>query len=195
MVNLLDHVGESMSHARNDDGQFVEKTPIDEVRAALDAANEPLTAPEIAARLDIPNRTALDKLTELAEKDPTVIRKQVGASAVIWFIRHGEIHEQAFEAFADRLTEGCGEDIEEIILYGSVARGEAHEDSDVDVLVVIEDESARERVEERASTLGFEITMEYGVEISKMVTTKDQMKERHESSFIQSVQNDGQVYG
>lgn len=184
-----------MSPARGDDGQFVEKTSIDEVRAALDAANEPLTAPEIAARLDIPNRTSLDKLTELAEKNPTVIRKQVGASAVIWFIRHGAIHEQAFGAFAERLTEECGEEIEEIILYGSVARGEAHENSDVDVLVVIEDESARECMEERASTLGFEITMEYGVEISKMVTTKDQMKERHESSFIQSVQNDGQVYG
>lgn len=184
-----------MAHARDDDGQFVEKTPIDEVRAALDAAHEPLTASEIATQLEIPNRTALDKLTELAEQDPTVIRKQVGASAVIWFIRHGAIHEQAFEAFADCLTNECGEDIEEIILYGSVARGEAHEDSDVDVLVVIEDESARERIQERASTLGFEITMEYGVEIAKMLTTKEQMNERHESSFIQSVQTDGQVYG
>lgn len=195
MVNSLNYVGGDMSRVRGDDGKFVEKTPIEEVRAALDGANEPLTASELGTRLDMPTRTALYKLTDLAEEDPTVIRKQVGASAVIWFIRHGAIHEQAFEAFADRLTEECGTDIEEIILYGSVARGEAHADSDVDVLVVIADESARERIQERASTLGFEITVEYGVEISKMLTTTEQIKNRRESAFIQSVQNDGQVYG
>jgi hypothetical protein len=114
-----------MSQAREDDGKFVEGTSPDEVFELLKGENEPLTATEIADHLDISNRTALDKLNELNGREPTVIRKQVGANAVIWFIRHGAVHEQAFETFADRLTDAVGEDIERIILYGSVARGEA----------------------------------------------------------------------
>jgi predicted nucleotidyltransferase len=184
-----------MSQARDADGKFVEKISIDAVLESLESANEPVTAKEIAARLDIPKRTALDKLNELSESDPTVSRKQVGAHAVIWFIRHGPLHEQAFETFADRLTDAVGEHIEEIILYGSVARGEAHDDSDVDVLIVIEDELGRETVREHASSIGIDVMIEYDVSISTMVKTNETMEEHQGSSFLQNVQNDGLIYG
>lgn len=183
-----------MSQARDADGKFVETTPIDAVLESLEAANEPLTATEIADRLDIPNRTALDKLNELSESDPTVRRKQVGANAVIWFIQHGPLHEQAFETFADRLTDAVGEHIVEIILYGSVARGEAHEDSDVDVLIVIDDESGRETVRDQASSIGIDVMVEYDVSISTMIQTPETMDEHQESSFLQNVQSDGLIY-
>ena len=38
--------------------------------------------------------------------------------------------------FARRALEKCGDRIESIVLFGSVARGEARGDSDIDVLVV-----------------------------------------------------------
>jgi predicted nucleotidyltransferase len=72
----------------------------------------------------------------LNEKEEKVIRKEVGASAVVWYIRHGAVHEQAFEDFGSRMTDELGDNIDRIILYGSVARGEAREQSDVDVLIV-----------------------------------------------------------
>lgn len=184
-----------MSQIRADDGKFIETTTIDEVLELLETANEPLTATEIADHLDISNRTALDKLNKLSANNPTVIRKQVGASAVIWFIHHGAVHEQAFEVFADRLTEECGEDIEQIILYGSVARGEARADSDVDVLVVVEDESAREIVSEQASTVAFDILLEYEIHISLNYKTTEEMEEQQNHSYIKTVQNEGRVYG
>jgi predicted ArsR family transcriptional regulator len=89
-------------------GKYREQTPVDEVLEVLETVHEPLTATEIADRLDITSRTVLNKLHELTERNPTVIRKEVGASAVIWFIRHGAIHEQAFEDFAGRLTDEFG---------------------------------------------------------------------------------------
>lgn len=184
-----------MPQLRGDDGKFVEKTTVTEVLEVLETVNEPLTATEIADQLDISNRTALDKLNELNARDPTVNRKQVGASAVIWFIRHGAVHEQAFEVFADRLTDKSGEMIEQIILYGSVARGEARADSDVDVLIVVENESARDIVSEQASTISFDILLEYDVSVSLNYKTTAEMDAQQHHSYIQTVQNEGRMYG
>lgn len=184
-----------MSQSRSEGGQFVEQTPVGEVLELLETANEPLTATEIAEQLNISNRTALDKLNELNESDPTVTRKQVGASAVIWFIRPGAVHEQAFEAFADRLTDEVGDDIERIILYGSVARGEAREQSDVDVLIVTPGVQARETVSDRASSVSFDILLEYGVSVSLNYKTIKEMEEQQHLSYIQTVLDEGHVYG
>ena len=38
--------------------------------------------------------------------------------------------------FAAKAREACGDAIEEIILFGSVARGDDRSDSDIDILVV-----------------------------------------------------------
>jgi predicted nucleotidyltransferase len=43
------------------------------------------------------------------------------------------------EAFATRLRARFGGRLRELRLFGSYARGEAHEDSDIDVLVLIDD--------------------------------------------------------
>jgi hypothetical protein len=44
----------------------------------------------------------------------------------------------ALDAYAERLREVFGYRLREVRLFGSYARGEANEDSDVDVLVVID---------------------------------------------------------
>ena len=43
------------------------------------------------------------------------------------------------EAFRDRLRATFGDRLRDVRLFGSYARGEADEDSDVDVLVVVDD--------------------------------------------------------
>jgi predicted nucleotidyltransferase len=47
-----------------------------------------------------------------------------------------EKYKRPIGEFVRRALEKYGGEIEEIILFGSVARGEAREDSDVDILVV-----------------------------------------------------------
>lgn len=53
--------------------------------------------------------------------------------------------ETALERFSCALRERFGPRLRELVLFGSYARGEAHEDSDVDVLVVVDDLSDDER--------------------------------------------------
>lgn len=50
----------------------------------------------------------------------------------------------ALDAYASRLRPIFGERLRELRLFGSYSRGEAHEDSDVDVLVLIDGLTDRE---------------------------------------------------
>lgn len=45
---------------------------------------------------------------------------------------------RSLEAYASRLRARFGERLRDVRLFGSYARGEAHEDSDVDVLVLVD---------------------------------------------------------
>lgn len=54
---------------------------------------------------------------------------------------------EALDRFAGAVRERFGDRVREIVLFGSHARGEATEDSDVDVLVAIDDLSHEERLE------------------------------------------------
>ena len=59
--------------------------------------------------------------------------------------------QRAVLAFARRARRELGDRIVHIILYGSRARGDYTEDSDIDVLVVVRDVDAKE-ADERAET-------------------------------------------
>lgn len=52
---------------------------------------------------------------------------------------------QALSRFGHRLRQRFGERLCEVVLFGSYARGDADEDSDVDVLVVVDDLTEPER--------------------------------------------------
>lgn len=55
-------------------------------------------------------------------------------------------HRTAFEKFRNEIEEELGDQVKEVILYGSVARDEETEESDVDVLVVVEDRSVKDKI-------------------------------------------------
>ena len=52
---------------------------------------------------------------------------------------------RALDRFRRWLVERYGGRLRELVLYGSRARGDAHEESDIDVLVVIDDFDVNER--------------------------------------------------
>ena len=57
--------------------------------------------------------------------------------------------------------------IDSIILFGSVARGEAKEDSDIDILVVIKKKNVKDMKE--IYGIAFEVSMEYLLDVSPKV--------------------------
>ncbi len=74
--------------------------------------------------------------------------------------------------FLARLESECGDAIRRVILYGSKARGDIHEDSDTDVLVVVLDDATRDKI--KAITHEDEFTDTRGFRLSwRLLTEKD----------------------
>jgi predicted nucleotidyltransferase len=55
------------------------------------------------------------------------------------------ITRKTLDLFVNRVKENDGDNLSKIILFGSVARGEANEDSDIDVLIVLKECSLKHR--------------------------------------------------
>ncbi len=98
--------------------------------------------------------------------------------------------EKALTAFRD-IVEELGDRTGSIVAYGSVARGEAEEDSDLDVLVVGRDQEIRSKVSE----IGYDVDYENGFEtfITPIYFTSEDLEHRVRvgSPFICEVLRDG----
>lgn len=99
--------------------------------------------------------------------------------------------ERAFEKFAQEVRNTLGEGVHEVILYGSTARGEATEKSDVDVLIVLDRNAETDAV----SRLAFDIGLEYDVAITPHIQTRERFEARKDYPFLQTVLDEGRSYG
>lgn len=80
----------------------------------------------------------------------------------------------------------------EIILYGSVARGEAVEDSDIDLLIVVDQEKISFKEETAITYPLYDIDLEENVIISPRVyTRKDWYGRPFHTPFYINVMNEG----
>ena len=59
-----------------------------------------------------------------------------------------DIYRDVAREFTHRVTSVLGDQVESIVLYGSVARGEAKRDSDIDIFIVSQDSGGRSRQSE-----------------------------------------------
>lgn len=83
-----------------------------------------------------------------------------------------------------------GERLVSVILYGSQARGDATEDSDIDVLVVLQDNFDYSEEHERISFLTAALSLQYDTLISTFLTAEHDFS-AHQSSFLQNVWREG----
>ena len=88
------------------------------------------------------------------------------------------------------LIERYGDKIREIILYGSYARGEATKDSDIDLLVLIDDSINPSDVRRSLSDLLFDILLEKRELISVIVLPKT-FFENYNYPFVINVRREG----
>jgi predicted nucleotidyltransferase len=73
----------------------------------------------------------------------------------------------ALRDFRRRLAAIFGDAVADVRLFGSHARGDAHEESDVDVLVVLDRAGAKER--RQALDIGTDVSLEHGIVLSPLV--------------------------
>jgi len=99
----------------------------------------------------------------------------------------------ALQEFIRRTRAELGDRIERIVLYGSRARGDYDEDSDVDVLVFVRNSDGLEGIRETLQDLAWEITEDYNHSffIQRWVYTEDDFKKDASYFLIRNVKREG----
>lgn len=100
---------------------------------------------------------------------------------------------RAVAAFASRLRQSLGDHIAEIRIFGSKARGDARPESDIDMLVVVQPETERVRLETAVSDLAFDVSLDHAVHISPCVLTARVMHDStwRDTPFLQTLEREG----
>ena len=98
-------------------------------------------------------------------------------------------------SFANVVKKILGDDLKKIILYGSYARGDYSENSDIDIMVLTTlTDSEIERVESKIYDLAFDFLMDYGVDISVVIKNENQFNYWLGAlPFYDNVQREGMV--
>ena len=78
------------------------------------------------------------------------------------------------EDFAKNARKILGNSLDSVIVYGSYARGDYSEFSDIDVMLLVSlgDEDIK-KISDQISDLAFDFMMKYGVDISPVITNTD----------------------
>lgn len=100
-------------------------------------------------------------------------------------------HEKALQEFIERAKDELGGSVRKLVLYGSVARGDYGQDSDIDVFAVVESREDLQLLRDLAFDVG---VMEYGVSISVQGKTEKSFDGFNKTSFLRNVERDGIEY-
>ncbi len=83
-----------------------------------------------------------------------------------------------------------GDKLRGLYLYGSYARGEAHAESDVDVMIVLNDYESYGKEIDRTGDLVSELSLEYGSSISRVIVKESQWLSR-DTPLLWNIHLDG----
>ncbi len=93
------------------------------------------------------------------------------------------------------LTEGLkselGVSLEAVVLYGSFARGNFHNESDIDILLILKDK----KLGQKASDLAYDFDLKNGTFTSIFLAVAQELERylRHGSPFLENVIEEGKV--
>ncbi|HXG33904.1 MAG TPA: nucleotidyltransferase domain-containing protein [Bryobacteraceae bacterium] len=84
----------------------------------------------------------------------------------------------------DGLAEIYGERLKGVYIFGSYARGEADEESDLDVLIVLDRVDDYSSEIERTSALVSQLSLECGRSISRVLVSEERWREDQSMFFV-----------
>jgi predicted nucleotidyltransferase len=88
------------------------------------------------------------------------------------------------------LARALGDQLQSVILYGSQARGQARSDSDIDVLVVVRDDSDYGDLIRRTSAAVSALSLQHDVVISRAFVSRERF-EGEQTPFLLNVRREG----
>jgi len=100
-------------------------------------------------------------------------------------------HREVFQEFAEKAEKELGDSLNQLVLYGSVARGEESENSDIDVFAVVQEKKDLELLRNLAFDTG---VLENGVSISVQGKLEKDFQGFSESSYLRNIDSDGVRY-
>ena len=81
---------------------------------------------------------------------------------------------EIMQNFAKSVRKMLGDSLDSVIVYGSFARGDYSELSDIDVMLLVSlGEEDIKKISDQISDLAFDFMMKYGVDISPVITNVD----------------------
>ncbi|MDR3893077.1 MAG: nucleotidyltransferase domain-containing protein [Blautia sp.] len=97
--------------------------------------------------------------------------------------------------FSLQLRDLLGSSLSKVILYGSYARGDNHDHSDVDVMILVKMTDAEiKRIENDVYDMAFEIEIETGIDISPIIKNQEQYEYWVDTlPFYRNVRDEGVV--
>ena len=107
-------------------------------------------------------------------------------------LRHLTINEQAaLSALVSRLREQCGDKLLRVVLFGSKARGDSDAESDLDVLILVNDGDWR--FQDAVALVAFDPMIEYGVVLSPLVVNDADYRwwQEHHAPIYRNVSAEG----
>lgn len=84
------------------------------------------------------------------------------------------------------------EDIHEIILYGSVARGDDNEDSDIDILIISDN---FDKIEDKIADEVLKVIFNENEYISAQIMSNEHFEKTKKFSFLTNVLKEGVILG
>jgi predicted nucleotidyltransferase len=87
------------------------------------------------------------------------------------------------------------DEIEKIILYGSVVRGEDNKDLDIDIVIITKNKGDEIKIDWKINQIAFDILLETGEFIAPMFFSKESFEKHKNLSFYSNVIEEGVVIG
>ncbi|HEY3128717.1 MAG TPA: nucleotidyltransferase domain-containing protein [Acidobacteriota bacterium] len=93
--------------------------------------------------------------------------------------------------FVERLKEEIRPHIFDITLYGSRARGDAEQESDLDLFVALKVDDPEEMIKQTARRIACDLTLEYGILVSAFVADRQFLQQHQGYALLEAVEEEG----
>ena len=140
-------------------------------------------------------------MTELREKALRLVEEmpEKNLSMLIEFLNcrtqaATDEREKIFTAFVEELKKLYGADLKKVILYGSYARGDFRDYSDIDIMILLDNETDNKKKADELYKITYDFDMEHNIFISAL--TRDYLHYkgwRKVDPLYQNIDNDGVI--